>query len=42
MKCTLRPLQKLAARLLSPQQIMALGKSMTERRGVKFPSESTA
>lgn len=28
----------LSARLLSPQQIMALGKSMAERRGAKFPS----
>ncbi|MDD5383878.1 MAG: hemerythrin domain-containing protein [Gallionella sp.] len=28
----------LAARLLSPQQIMALGKCMAERRGAKFPS----
>lgn len=30
----------LAARLLSPQQIMQLGKSMAERRGAKFPSMS--
>ncbi|HEU0219665.1 MAG TPA: hemerythrin domain-containing protein [Gallionella sp.] len=28
----------LSARLLSPQQIMELGKSMAERRGAKFPS----
>ena len=28
----------LAARLLSPQQIMELGKSMAGRRGAKFPS----
>lgn len=28
----------LSARLLSPQQIMALGKNMAERRGAKFPS----
>lgn len=32
----------LAARLLSPQQIMQLGKSMAERRGAKFPSMTTA
>ena len=32
----------LAARLLSPQQIMALGKSMAERRGAKFPSAPAA
>ena len=28
----------LAARLLSPQQIMQLGQNMAERRGAKFPS----
>ncbi len=28
----------LSARLLSPQQIMALGKNMAERRGAKFPA----
>lgn len=28
----------LSARLLSPQQIMALGKCMAERRGAKFPA----
>lgn len=28
----------LSARLLSPQQIMELGKCMAERRGAKFPS----
>lgn len=32
----------LAARLLSPQQIMALGKYMAERRGAKFPSAPAA
>jgi len=32
----------LSARLLSPQQIMALGKCMAERRGAKFPSAPTA
>lgn len=31
----------LAARLLSPQQVMELGKNMAERRGAKFPSAST-
>lgn len=31
----------LSARLLSPQQIMELGKSMAERRGAKFPSASS-
>lgn len=28
----------LSARLLSPQQIMELGKCMAERRGAKFPA----
>ena len=28
----------LSARLLSPQQIMSLGKNMAERRGAEFPS----
>ena len=32
----------LAARLLSPQQIMTLGKCMAERRGAKFPSAPAA
>ena len=32
----------LAARLLSPQQIMELGKSMAKRRGAKFPSAPAA
>ena len=32
----------LSARLLSPQQIMTLGKCMAERRGAKFPSAPTA
>ena len=32
----------LSARLLSPQQITALGKNMAERRGAKFPSAPTA
>ena len=31
-------LLSLSARLLSPQQIMDMGKSMAERRGAKFPS----
>ena len=32
----------LSARLLSPQQIMEIGKSMAERRGAKFPSAPAA
>jgi pyridoxamine 5'-phosphate oxidase len=32
----------LSARLLSPQQIMELGKNMAERRGAKFPSAPAA
>jgi len=32
----------LAAHLLSPEQIMALGKCMAERRGAKFPSAPAA
>jgi pyridoxamine 5'-phosphate oxidase len=32
----------LSARLLSPQQIMELGKNMAHRRGAKFPAASAA
>lgn len=32
----------LSARLLSPQQIMEMGKRMAERRGAKFPSASSS
>ena len=32
----------LSARLLSPQQIMEMGKSMAERRGAKFPPPPAA
>lgn len=32
----------LSARLLSPQQIMDMGKRMAERRGAKFPAAPTA